>query len=165
MLVHLRTQQARLRAKTPPTTKPKAPAAPPPSQPPLSELASLKAELVALQTKFEEFKHSYESSSSEASSSSLPQSPRTNPTVVPAHPPSPSPSSSASMAQECTAHHEHCWLQPILDSIYCPALFHHIDSSMVPIYTFAMPNDVQCILMVMWQHPVTWASTLMETCM
>ena len=141
MLVHLRTQQARFCAKTPPAAKLKAPTASSPL-PPSLEIASLRAEIAALQTKFEAFKWSYESLSSEASSSSPPQSRCTAPMVMPPHPPSPSPSSSTSMAQERTAHRKHRWLQPILDHQHCPALFHHIDSSMVPIYTFTMPDDM-----------------------
>ena len=56
--------------------------------------------------------------------------------------------SSLSMMQECTSYPQHCWLQPILDHPSCLVLFHHIDSSMVPIYVFAMPDDVQHVLMV-----------------
>lgn len=28
-------------------------------------------------------------------------------------------------------------------------LFHHINSFMFPIYTFAMPKDMQCVLMIL----------------
>ena len=146
MLVHLRSQQARSRAKPLPSTKSKAPAALPPTVSPSAEISSLRVEIVALQTEFEEFKQSYESPS-EASSSPL--SPRTAPTVVSPQPPSPSTTtSSLSMTQERTSHPQHHWLQLILDHLSCPALFHHIDSSMVPIYIFAMPDDVQHVLMV-----------------
>ncbi|KIM55255.1 hypothetical protein SCLCIDRAFT_30499 [Scleroderma citrinum Foug A] len=148
MLVHLRSQQARIRARPHPPTKSKAPASTPPPSAPSAELVSLKAEIAALRAEFEEFKQSYENSSLEASSSP-PRSPRTAPTVVPPQPPSPSTTaSSLSMTQECTSHPQHRWLQPVLDHPSCPALFHHIDSSMVPIYVFAMPDDVQRVLMV-----------------
>ena len=63
----------------------------------------------------------------------------------------PSPSSSMSSVQESTSHPQYSWLQPILDNERCPPLFKHVDSSMVPIYSHSIPNDVQVVLSV--QYP------------
>ena len=56
-----------------------------------------------------------------------------------------------SSVQESTSHPQYSWLQPILDNERCPPLFKHVDSSMVPIYSHSIPNDVQVVLSV--QYP------------
>ncbi|KIM55470.1 hypothetical protein SCLCIDRAFT_30329 [Scleroderma citrinum Foug A] len=56
-----------------------------------------------------------------------------------------------SSMQESMSHPQHSWLQPILDNEHCPPLFKHIDSSMIPIYSHSIPDDVQAVLNV--QYP------------
>ena len=73
-------------------------------------------------------------------------------TVVPAHPPSPSIKSTMSVVQERTSHPQHTWIQPILDHPHCPAFLIHVDSSMVPIHSHVMPNDVYQAVMVMYPN-------------
>ena len=156
MLLHLAQQQSIALAKATSPTRLRAPPklnSPPPSPPIpgarvredfcsfMVEIAEVQSELMALWAEFEEFKNFYESSSSEASAHSS-HSPYTAPTVVPHHPPSPSTESSMSVMQEGTAHPSHSWLQPILDHPQCPAFIQHVDSSMVPILSYALPDDV-----------------------
>ena len=151
ILVHL-AQQSCSQVSPPPAPKSRAlPGPPPPPSAPRAEVAALRSELVALRAKFKEFKSLYKSSSSKGSSSlSSPSEVHTALTVVPAHPPSPSSSSTMSIVQERTSHPQHTWIQPILDHLHCPAFFLHVDSSMVPIHSHALPDDVQQSIMVMY---------------
>ncbi|KIM64579.1 hypothetical protein SCLCIDRAFT_23316 [Scleroderma citrinum Foug A] len=152
MLIHLRGQQAHPVAK--PSSPPSHPRAQPgiPSHPtgnrPLAEIEALRAEIMALHAKFQAFKTSFKSDLS--SSPSPPPSPCTAPTVVPPNPPSPSTTSTSSMVEEGKAHSNHPWLQEIIDSPRCPPLFKHINSSMVPNYSHALPDDVQLSIVVMF---------------
>ena len=151
MLVHLRSQQAQLRARSkpppPPTVAPLQGHPPPKSTPGLT-IADLLSQIEALRVDFENFKRKHEASSSEASPSLL-SSPQVAPTVLPNDPPSPpSSTSSMSMVEESKSHPNHQWLQPILDHRHSPAFIKRIDSSMVPLYSYAMPDDVQQIMAV-----------------
>ena len=128
------------------------PIPPTPPSAPRAEIAALRSELLAgLQAEFKEFKSSYESSSSGDSSFLPPTSEvHATSTVVPAHPPSPSTRSTMSIVQERTSHPQHTWIQPILDHLHCPAFFLHVDSSMVPIHSHTMPEDIHQTIMVMY---------------
>ena len=152
MLIHLRGQQARPVAKPPsPPSCPRAQlgtSSHPTGNGSPAEIEALRAEIVALHADFQAFKASFESDSS--SSPSPPPSPRTAPTVVPPNPPSPFTPSTSSMVEEGKAHPSHPWLQEIIDSPHCPPLFKHIDSSMVPNYSHALPDDVQLSIVVMF---------------
>ena len=151
MLIHL-VQQSRSQMGPPPPTKSKAPPGPPlPPSAPRVEIATLRSELAALQAEFEEFKSLYESSSSKGSSPpSIASAPHAASTVVPAHPPSPSTVSTMSIVQERTTQPQHTWIQPILDHLHCPAFLHHVDSSMVPSHSHAMPDNVYQTIVVMY---------------
>ncbi|KIM50867.1 hypothetical protein SCLCIDRAFT_33931 [Scleroderma citrinum Foug A] len=151
MLVHL-AQQSRSQASPPSAPKSRAPPGPPSPPSVLRvEIATLRSELAALRAEFEEFKSSYESSSSgDSSSSPSPSEVHAASTVMPIHPPSPSSSSTMSIVQEKTSHPQHTWIQPILDHPHCLAFFHHVDSSMVPIHSHAMPEDIHQTVMVMY---------------
>ena len=61
---------------------------------------------------------------------------------------SPLSTSSMSIVEESTAHPDHLWLTPIIDHRYSPTFVRHIDSSMVPIYSHAMPDDIQQVIAV-----------------
>ena len=133
----------------PPTLSAPNQAPPPPSQPAQGlTIADLLSQIEELRSDFEKFKRAHEASSSEESPSPSP-SPQVAPTVLPNDPPSPpSSTSSLSVAQECTAHPDHPWLQPVLDHAHSPPFVKHVDSSMVPLYSHSMPDDVQQVLMV-----------------
>ena len=149
MLVHLRSQQAQLRARSKPTS-PQTAKAPPHHQ--LSStptIADLLSQIEALRLDFKEFKHTHEASSS-GESSSPSSSPEVAHTVLPNDPPSSPPSSTSSMSivEESTAHPSHPWLQPIIDHRHSPVFIRRIDSSMTPTFSHAMPDDVQQVLTV-----------------
>jgi len=152
MLMHIRAQRAHSRvgktspASAPPRAAPRPVAVIPP-QPP-GVIAELRQEITALRAEIQALRLLHEASTS------LPLSPRTAPTVVPPQPPSPSAASSISMAQEGIAHPDHRWLQAIIDNQYCPPTFRHIDSSMVPSYPLAIPEDVQQVLQVIYEADV-----------
>ena len=111
-------------------------------------IANLLSQIEALWTDFKNFKQAHEASSSEAHPSPA-SSPQAVPTILPNDPPSPSSStSSMSIVEESTAHPNHQWLQPIIDHRHSPVFICHIDSSMAPIYSHAMPDDVQQVLTV-----------------
>lgn len=121
---------------------------PPPKSTPGLTIADLLSQIEALRVDFENFKCKHEASSSEASPSPL-SSPQAAPTVLPNDPPSPpSSTSSMSMVEESKSHPNHQWLQPILDHRHSPAFIKRIDSSMVPLYSYAMPDNVQQIMAV-----------------
>ena len=147
MLVHLRSQQAQLRARVKPSP---TPAIPPqtghpttPKSAPGPTIADLLLQIEKLRSDFEALKRQLEEPSSEAPSSpSL--SPQATATVLPNNPPSPpSSTSSMSIAEESIAHPDHTWLQPVIDHKHAPPFIRRIDSSMVPIFSHAMPDDVQ----------------------
>ena len=151
MLLHFRLQQAQSRLKPPTLPKASSGTPPPPTSVSAADFAELKAELMALQAEFEALKRSLGSQSSDASSSSPSLSLQTAPTVLPANHPPPTPTSTMSSVQESTSHPQHSLLQLILNNECYPPLFKHIDSSMVPIYSHSIPNDVQAVLNV--QYP------------
>ena len=160
MLVHLQSQQAQSKAKvkpTPPQTMRPLPGHPsPPQLPPGLTIADLLSQIEALQSDFEEFKHTHKASSSEASSSPS-SSPQAVPTVLPNDPPFPPPSTlSLSIAEESIAHPSHTWLQPIIDHRLSPTFIHCINSSMVPIFSHAMPDNMQQVLMVNHSKASPW---------
>ena len=47
------------------------------------------------------------------------------------------------VTEESIAHPDHMWLQPVIDHEHAPPFICQINSSMVPIFSHAMPNDVQ----------------------
>ena len=152
MLVHVRSQQAQLRAKSKPapsqTMRPSPGYPTPPQSSVMPTIADLLSQIEALRKDFENFKLTHEASSSEAPTSPA-SSPQAAPTVLPNDPPSPpSSTSSMSIVEESTAHPNHPWLQPIIDHKHSPVFIHRIDSSMAPIYSHAMPDDVQQVLAV-----------------
>ena len=51
------------------------------------------------------------------------------------------------MEQECIAYPDHPWLQPILDHAHSSTFIKQVNSSMVPLFSYLMPNDVQQSLM------------------
>ena len=55
---------------------------------------------------------------------------------------------SMSIVEESTAHPDHPWLMPIIEHRHSPIFIQCIDSSMAPIYSHAMPNDVQQVAAV-----------------
>jgi len=57
-----------------------------------------------------------------------------------------------SIVQECTAHPEHQWLQVILDYPRCPTFLRHVDSSMVPLYSHALPDDVKRVVSIWYSQ-------------
>ena len=150
MLMHLRSQQAQLWARTKPSpTHTAKVSSPPPHQSLLlPTIADLLSQIEALRSDFEEFKRTHEASSSGASSSPSSSSEAVH-TVLPNDPPSP-PSSTSSMSimEESIAHPSHPWLQPIIDHRHSPVFIHRIDSSMAPLFSHTMPDDVQQVLMV-----------------
>ncbi|KAI6150894.1 hypothetical protein BKA82DRAFT_18725 [Pisolithus tinctorius] len=75
--------------------------------------------------------------------------------AMPPHSPFPPSSLSLSTMQECTAHPDRTWLQPILDNEFCPVFLCHTDSSMVPIYTRSLPEDMYWVVSVMFER---WGS-------
>ena len=152
MLVHFRSQQAQYRAK--PTLSQSQTARPPPGHPPQPQspfgptIAELLSKIEELRSDFEKFKHAHEASSSEDTSLS-PSSPQAAPMVLPNDPPSPpSSTSSMSIVEESTAHPNHPWLMPIIDFKHSPTFIRHIDSSMAPLFSHAMPDDVQQVVAV-----------------
>ena len=150
MLVHLRSQQAQLRARTKPTS-PQTARAPSPLPHQLSSaptITNLLLQIDALRLDFEEFKCTHKAPSSEETSSPS-SSPDAAHTVLPNDPPSPpSSTSSMSIVEESTAHPSHPWLQPIIDHRHSPVFICCINSSMAPMFSHAMPDDVQQVLTV-----------------
>ena len=53
-----------------------------------------------------------------------------------------------SIVEESTAHPDHPWLMPIIEHRHTPIFIHRIDSSMAPLYSHAMPNDMQQVAVV-----------------
>ena len=150
MLVHLRSQQAQLKARSKPSSPQTMKACPPPpsQSPPSPTIADLLSQIEALRSDFEEFKHTHEAPSSVVFSSQA-SSPEAAHTVLPNDPPSPpSSTSSMSIVEESTAHPSHPWLQPIIDHRHSPVFISRIDSSMAPMFSYAMPDDVQQVLTV-----------------
>ena len=151
MLVHFRSQQAQSRVTpklTPSqTVRPPSGIAPPQSTqgPTIAELLS---KIEELRSDFERFKRAHEASSSEDSSSPS-SSPQAAPTVLPNDPPSPpSSTSSMSIVEESKAHPDHPWLTPIIEHRHSPVFIQRIDSSMAPVWSHAMPDDVQQVAAV-----------------
>ena len=130
ILVHVRSQQAQHQPRVKPSSPhPERPQlGPSPIQPTLGPtIVDLLSQIEELQADFEKFKHTHKVSSSEESS--LPSSsPQAAPTILPNDLPSPPSSTfSLSVAQECTAHPDHPWLQPILDHAHSPTFMSRID--------------------------------------
>ena len=147
MLMHLRAQLAR--SKPPPTTaaQPKAP----PGRPEKKTSPTLDAVIAELRAEISALRREVAALQAQHEASHIPSiSPRTAPTVVPPQPPSPSTASSISIAQEGVAHPGHHWLQPILDHAQCPPFIKHIDSSMVPTYSFDLPEETQQVLQIIY---------------
>ena len=151
MLMHFHSQQAQSRATPKPTpsqTNRPSPGQPPSQSPQGLTIAELLSKIEELRLDFEKFKRAHEASSSEDSSSPV-SSPQAATTVLPNDPPSPLSSTSfMSIVEESTAHPDHPWLTPIIEHRHSPIFIQCIDSSMAPIYSHAMPNDVQQVAAV-----------------
>ena len=77
--------------------------------------------------------------------------------MLPNEPPSPPSSiSSMSILEESTAHPDHPWLKPIIEHRYSPIFIRCIDSSMAPLYSHAMPDDVQQVAVVSYLKASPW---------
>ncbi|KIM55474.1 hypothetical protein SCLCIDRAFT_30334 [Scleroderma citrinum Foug A] len=156
MLQHLVQQQAVAPpAKATPPSKSKAPPGhipplPPPRPQRLGSGSSLTASWRRLRKSDQNPWHFGLSSRNSRTPMSHPVRPRPTlaaphtllPQQCPPHPPSPSTASSISTVQEGVAHPSHGWLQPILDHDQCSAFLKHVDSSMVPIPSYTLPDDV-----------------------
>ena len=148
MLLHISAQSWLLDRAQPPKPAPKD--APQPRQPPTrtapappTQHASCSAKITALWAEIEALRKKLAEVFD-----TTPPSPRTAITVVPPAPrhDPPSPTSSVATAASCTAHPDHPWLQTILDHSQCPPFLQSVDLSMVPIATYAIPNDVQQVV-------------------